>query len=504
MAQDRSVIMDVREQHTAGGAAFVPESLACGICGGELVLLHAGTESIPTPGEMAPTNHRPGEHGDLFACRECGTVEQPELLARADLHELYRDMRDDAYLEEERGRRASGRRLLDLIGRHVTGGRLLDAGCGHGLLLDEARGRGFEVLGLEISRHAAAHARSLGLDVLEVPLEDFQLPPEGGFDAIVLADVIEHLGDPQAALDRCVELLRPGGILCVITPDPSSPVARLAGSRWWGFLPAHTYLLPRRTLRELLAARGLVVSAEVPLVRTFSLGYWMSGMAERSGPLGGLAAPLRRLASSERLLSLSLRDEPVMLAQKVELAEPVRGSGSELPAIAASLVEGADVVVLTGRPASNGLAERLTAPIVEGRADAVVASGGGPSLLERLVLALDRAAFGRRLSAPPTGSLAASAELMRSIPFLRARGGPLFEEELSAQFAARGARVTDVALDGQGPPPGPLPLLARAVRTLVVLARMRLDSRREWALLRRPAARLERRTRAPGPAEPGS
>ena len=75
---------------------------------------------------------------------------------------------------------------------------------------------------------------------------------------IVLADVIEHLEDPAAALDACAGLLADGGVLCVITPDPSAPLARAAGARWWGYVPAHTCLLPGRTLRELLAARGLV------------------------------------------------------------------------------------------------------------------------------------------------------------------------------------------------------------------------------------------------------
>ena len=460
---------------------------------------------MPGPGEMVPTNHRPGEHGDLFVCQECGTVQQPELLARANLHDLYREMRDDAYLDEERGRRAAARRLLDLVGRRVSGGRLLDAGCGHGLLLDEARARGFEVVGLEISRHAAAHARGMGLEVLEVPLEEFVVPPEGRFDAIVLADVIEHLADPQAALDRCVELLRPGGVLCVVTPDPASAVARLAGSRWWGFLPAHTFLLPRRTLRELLSARGLVVSAEAPLVRTFSLGYWMSGMAERLGSLGALAAPLRRLAGSERLLSMSLFDEPVMLAHKATLAAPVRGAEGELPAIAASLVNGAEVVVVTDPSLGdrNGPADKLTRPITDGYADLVVASAGGQGPLGRLVLRLDRAAFRRRLSAPPSGSFAVSADLMRSVAFLRARGGPLFAEELFAQLASRGARVAEVPLDGALGGAGRASLLARAIRTLLVLARLRLDSRRRWDLLRRPAARLQRRASKTERAEPG-
>ena len=68
-------------------------------------------------------------------------------------------MSDDAYLGEEAGRRATAARLLDLISAQVGGGRLLDVGCGHGLLLDEARSRGYETVGLELSRSAARHAR---------------------------------------------------------------------------------------------------------------------------------------------------------------------------------------------------------------------------------------------------------------------------------------------------------------------------------------------------------
>ena len=118
----------------------------------------------------------------------------------------------------------------------------------------------------------------------EQPVESFV--DLDGFDVVVLADVIEHLDDPVAAVDRCAGLLRPGGVLCVVTPDPSSVTARIAGRRWWGFVPAHACLLPRATLRELLAARGLVISADVPLVRSFSARRWVSGLAERLGPAG--------------------------------------------------------------------------------------------------------------------------------------------------------------------------------------------------------------------------
>lgn len=295
----------------------------CRICSGELELKVQGNGAVVTAAALSPSSHAVGGHGDLLACRECGTVQQPVLPSGEALHDLYREMRDDEYLSEEAGRRATANRLLDRIGAHVPHGRLLDVGCGHGLLLDEARRRGYDTVGLELSRDGARHAREvLGLDVHELPLEGFTEgrngDAPGAFDVIVLADVIEHLDDPVEAIDRCAALLAPGGVLCVVTPDPASVTARVAGARWWGYLPAHTVLLPRRTLRELLSARGLVISDDVPFVRTFAAKRWVGGLAERLGPASG---PLSRAA--DRLpainLSLSLGDERVILAHRTEV-----------------------------------------------------------------------------------------------------------------------------------------------------------------------------------------
>jgi SAM-dependent methyltransferase len=299
---------------------------ACRICGGPLELRFAGGTASLTPELMAPTTHDPGQHGDLFACGHCGTVYQPGLPEGERLAELYRGMADEAYLSEEAGRRATARRLLDLIGRHMPAGSLLDVGCGHGLLLDEARRRGYSVTGLELSETAAAYARDvLELDVLEQHIEELAATdPAGGFDAIVLADVLEHLDDPLAALDACDRLLAPGGALCVITPDPASKTARLAGPRWWAFIPAHRFLFPRSTMRELLEGRGLVLSTDISFERSFALRYWLRGFGERGGRLASLAEGVARTPLGQRPLTLSLGDERVMIAQKVEVAKAPR------------------------------------------------------------------------------------------------------------------------------------------------------------------------------------
>src|SRR3954469_3121828 len=309
----------------------------CQICSGPLVLLHTGSQQEARAEAFSPTNHQPGQYGDLYKCRRCGTVAQPSLPKGDALLELYRRMRDDHYLDEEPGRRATANRILDAIGKRAPSGRLLDVGCGHGLLLDEARKRGYDPVGLELSEHAAAHARTtLGLEVHAKTLAD--LPPEPTYNAIVLADVIEHLDAPPTAVDQCARLLEPGGVLCIVTPDPASRTANTAGASWWGYLPAHTFLLPRSTLKQLLEHSRLDIEEDVPLVRTFTLRYWMAGLAERGGAIGNAVNAIRSATPRRARLSLSLGDERVIVARKgARYATVGVGAGDSSAASAATV-----------------------------------------------------------------------------------------------------------------------------------------------------------------------
>src|SRR5205807_6541778 len=114
-----------------------------------------------------------------------------------------------------------------------------------GLLLSAARQRGWVATGVEPSSFAATYARDRHqLDVQHADLMSAQLP-ERHFDAIVMGDVIEHLVDPAAALARANELLRNGGLLCIVTPDAGSVVARTLRSRWWSVIPTHVQYFTR-------------------------------------------------------------------------------------------------------------------------------------------------------------------------------------------------------------------------------------------------------------------
>ena len=151
----------------------------------------------------------------------------------------------------------------------------------------------------------ARHAReTLGLDVRELPLEGFQR----GHQRRLAGRVRRRRARRRARAprrpgrrDRPLRARCCGPAACCASsrPIPRRVTARLAGARWWGYLPAHTVLLPRRTLRELISARGLVISEDVPFVRTFAaqaLGR-RAGRAARARSSGPLSAAAERHAA---------------------------------------------------------------------------------------------------------------------------------------------------------------------------------------------------------------
>lgn len=142
--------------------------------------------------------------------------------------------------------------------RVCSRGRILDVGCGTGEFLAAMKQRGWDVIGLEPSAIAAAHAReALGLDVRAETLKDADLP-EASFDVITLWTVLEHVYAPLSTLRAARRLLRPGGLLLISIPDTQSLDARCFGEHWVGYdTPRHLYVYPRAVLRSLLEQSGL-------------------------------------------------------------------------------------------------------------------------------------------------------------------------------------------------------------------------------------------------------
>ena len=221
---------------------------------------------------------------------------------------------------EEAGRRATANRLLDLIGAHVPerapARRRLRA---RPAARRGARARLRDASGWSCSREAArARARRSASTCASCRWRPSARARNGDspgeFDAIVLADVLEHLDDPVAAIDQLRAPAAPAAACCASSRRTRRrATAKLAGARWWGYLPAHTVLLPRRTLRELISARGLVISADVPFVRTFAaraLGRRAGGAARAAERAAERAPPERHAAVPDQPLARRRARDP--------------------------------------------------------------------------------------------------------------------------------------------------------------------------------------------------
>ena len=150
-------------------------------------------------------------------------------------------------------RRTGPRYVYSCMNRYLPYHRdrtLLDVGCAHGFMLEAASQLGYVSSGLEISP-AGDIARERGFHVVGSNLEDRPFPPES-FDVVTMIDVIEHLTDPLEAL-RCVyAMLKPEGIVFLVTPDIGSLSARIMRSAWPHYLPEHLIYYSPTSMHTLL------------------------------------------------------------------------------------------------------------------------------------------------------------------------------------------------------------------------------------------------------------
>jgi SAM-dependent methyltransferase len=147
-------------------------------------------------------------------------------------------------------------RLVESVAAGARG-RVLDVGCGRGLLLREFQRRGWEVQGTELSGQAAGYAR----DVLKLPVQTGSLEtigfPAEHFDAITLWHVLEHLADPRVLLAEARRILKPQGVLLVGVPNFGGWEARFCRDKWFHLdVPRHLTHLSRPMLRQVLAENG--------------------------------------------------------------------------------------------------------------------------------------------------------------------------------------------------------------------------------------------------------
>jgi len=100
----------------------------------------------------------------------------------------------------------------------LNGRRVLDVGCGGGILADSMARKGAEVLGIDLATKAlkvaqlhALEAQTKGVQYREISAEALAAEQPGSFDVVTCMEMLEHVPDPSSIVKACATLVKPGG-----------------------------------------------------------------------------------------------------------------------------------------------------------------------------------------------------------------------------------------------------------------------------------------------------
>lgn len=171
----------------------------------------------------------------------------------------------------------------------LAGRKVIDVGCGGGILSESMAHRGADVTGIDLGEAPLAvarqHAEQAGVEVdyQRVSVEEMAAQYAGEFDVVTCLEMLEHVPDPASVVRACRQLVKPGGqvFFSTINRNPKAYALAIIGAEYvMGMLPKGTHDYSRFIRPSELAswcrAAGLEVCEQTgmtynPLTRRFRL-----------------------------------------------------------------------------------------------------------------------------------------------------------------------------------------------------------------------------------------
>jgi 2-polyprenyl-3-methyl-5-hydroxy-6-metoxy-1,4-benzoquinol methylase len=215
-------------------------------------------------------------------CNDCGFVFIPQFYREQIPYENYRDeevlesvRRGNNYIKIRRHKLR-----LKLIKKYVKSGNLYDIGVGWGHFLYTAKLMGFDASGVEISELMHHYATNdLKLSVVHDNFFNLNLP-ENNWDIATMWDVLEHINEPEKAVQKVYSMLKPGGYFVLQVPQIDSKVAKRQKQNWSMMSLEHINYFSKKTVKTLLEKNGFELvkyksSYELKLFLMFTLLPWL-------------------------------------------------------------------------------------------------------------------------------------------------------------------------------------------------------------------------------------
>jgi len=190
---------------------------------------------------------------DVIECETCGFKHIIPIPSEKELESVYREeyyskekpLYIDRYMEDLEWWNLVFNERYDTFENILTKERrrILDVGSGPGYFLLQGKRRGWETVGIEPSAKAAAHSRSLGLEIVEDFFDSETADKLGMFDVVHMSEVLEHIPDPKVLLRLAYTVLAEDGLLCVTVPNDYNPfqhaLRKACGYELWWVAPPH-------------------------------------------------------------------------------------------------------------------------------------------------------------------------------------------------------------------------------------------------------------------------